>query len=289
MILVSVVLSRFAGRSSRITKSLFIALFVLASSVLTIESSPRASALAATPTVIAPSPITFSKNAAGQEPGDFVIANFGADDSLLVSVGLVDPPTGTSFVLPITTGLTAGYGYSLSGNKTQISFTGKQADANTALAAMTVTTGSNYGKVGIRVSASLLTANVYFNPINGHYYEFVSAPLTTGCKEGVGATCITNIEDAITPKTLYGAQGYWVAITSAQENTFIANNMDAPNIAIGLSDRETEGIWRWLHGPEKGLPTFYNWAPDPMTTTLVRMVNQTVIPAKITLSPTGME
>ena len=262
MILVSVVLSRFAGRSSRITKSLFIALFVLASSVLTIESSPRASALAATPTVIAPSPITFSKNAAGQEPGDFVIANFGADDSLLVSVGLVDPPTGTSFVLPITTGLTAGYGYSLSGNKTQISFTGKQADANTALAAMTVTTGSNYGKVGIRVSASLLTANVYFNPINGHYYEFVSAPLTTGCKEGVDATCITNIEDAITSKTLYGAQGYWVAITSAQENTFIANNMDAPNIAIGLSDRETEGTWRWLHGPEKGLPTFYNWAPD---------------------------
>ena len=262
MILVPVFLSRFAGRSSRIAKSLFAALFVLASSVLTIESLPSASALAATPTVTAPSSSAFNKNVANQDSGDFIITNFGADDPLLVSVDLVNPPTGTSFVLPTTAGLTAGYGYNFTGNKTQISFTGKQADANTALAAMTVTTGSSNAGVEIRVSVSRAIANVYFNPVNGHYYEFVSDAATTDCKVGADATCITNIEDAIASKTLFGAQGYWATITSAQENTFIANKMDAPNIAIGLSDRETEGTWRWLHGPEKGAASFLNWAEN---------------------------
>jgi hypothetical protein len=261
MILVLKLLLRFVKRSSRISKIAITALFLFTSNVLTIASLPIAAAIAATPSVTAPSTTIFSKNVAGQEPGNFVIANFGPEDTLLVSVGLVDPPTGTSFALPITTGLTAGFGYNFTGNKTQISFTGKQADANSALAAMTVATGSSGGDVEIRVSASLSTTNVYFNPINGHYYEFVSTKATTDCLAGTsGATCITNIEDAIASKTLYGAQGYWATITSAQENSFVGNNMNAPDIAIGLSDRETEGTWRWLYGPEKGIATYFAWS-----------------------------
>ena len=252
-----------AVTTSRIAKIALIALLVATSNGLTISSLPKAFAIAATPSVTSPPPTSFVKNFAGQEPGNFVISNFGTEDTLLVSVGLVDPPTGTSFTLPITTRLTAGYGYNFTGNKTQISFTGKQADANSALAAMTVTTGSNNGDVEIRVSASLSTADVYFNPVNGHYYEYVSTPATTDCLAGTsGATCITNIEDAIAPKTLHGAQGYWATITSEQENAFVGNYMDAPNIAIGLSDRETEGTWRWLYGPEKGASTFFNWAEN---------------------------
>ena len=251
-----------AVTTSRITKIALIALFVATSNGLTISSLPKASAIAATPSVTAPPPTSFVKNFAGQEPGNFVISDFGAEDTLLVSVGLVDPPIGTSFALPMTTGLTEGYGYDFIGDKTQISFTGTLADANTALAAMTVTTGSNNGDVEIRVSASLSTENVYFNPINGHYYEYVSTPATTDCNDGADATCITNIEDAIAPKTLHGAKGYWATITSEQENAFVGNYMDAPNIAIGLSDRETEGTWRWLYGPEKGVATFFNWADN---------------------------
>jgi hypothetical protein len=251
-----------AVTTSRITKIALISLFVATSNGLTISSLPKASAIAATPSVTAPPPTSFVKNFAGQEPGNFVISDFGAEDTLLVSVGLVDPPIGTSFALPMTTGLTEGYGYDFIGDKTQISFTGTLADANTALAAMTVTTGSNNGDVEIRVSASLSTENVYFNPINGHYYEYVSTPATTDCTDGVNTTCITNIEDAIAPKTLHGAKGYWATITSEQENAFVGNYMDAPNIAIGLSDRETEGTWRWLYGPEKGEATFFNWADN---------------------------
>jgi len=138
--------------TSRITKIALIAFFVFITSVTTIASLPIASAIAASPSVTAPSPTFFIKNTSGQEPGDFLIANFGPAASLLVSVGLVNPPTGTSFVLPTTTGLTAGYGYDFTGEKTQISFTGSQTAANTALAAMTVSTGSNSGSVGTTTS-----------------------------------------------------------------------------------------------------------------------------------------
>lgn len=89
-------------------------------------------------TVTAPSAPTFSLNTASQDPGNFVLSGFSSSATLLVSIGFVDPPTGTTFALPTTTGLTAGHGYNFSGGKTQISFTGTQANANTALAAMTV-------------------------------------------------------------------------------------------------------------------------------------------------------
>ena len=260
MILVSALRKRAAGRKPRSAKFAFYALAIIAASIATVATGQITPALANTPSITAPSPPNFASNTSGQEPGNFIIANFDASATLSISIGFVDPPTGTSFALPTTTGLTAGFGYNFSGNKTQISFTGTQANANTALAAMTVTTGSNTGNVTVRVSASISTANVYFNPINGNYYEFVSTTATTDCKTGADNTCITNIEDAINSKTLYGAKGYWATITSAQENSFVGDNMNAPNIAIGLSDRETEGTWRWLYGPEKGTATYFEWA-----------------------------
>jgi outer membrane protein OmpA-like peptidoglycan-associated protein len=260
MFLISASRKRVAGRNPRGAKFAFYALAIFAASIATVATGPITPALAVGPSVTAPSPTAFARNTSGQEPGNFVIANFDASATLLVSIGFVDPPTGTSFALPTTTGLTAGFGYDFSGDKTQISFTGTQANANTALAAMTVTTGSNTGNVTVRVSASVSTTNVYFNPINGNYYEFVSTTATTDCKTGADATCITNIEDAIASKTLYGAKGYWATITSAQENSFVGNNMDAPNIAIGLSDRETEDTWMWLYGPERGAATYFAWA-----------------------------
>ena len=215
-------------------------------------------ASASTGTVTAPPAPTLSLSTAGQDPGDFVLSGFAGDATLLVSIGFVDPPAGTTFALPTRTGLTAGFGYDLTVTTlSQISFTGSQTNANTALAAMTVGTGTTNGTVTIRVTASVNATNVYFNPINGNYYEFVSTTATTDCKTGADVTCITNIEDAIESKTLYGAKGYWVTITSAQEKSFVGSNMNATNIAIGLSDRAVEGTWKWLYGPEKGVTAIY--------------------------------
>ena len=157
------------------------------------------------PTVTAPPAPTLSLSTPNQDPGDFEISGFGSGDTLLVSVGFVDPPAGTTFTLTNTGGLTAGHNYSFGSGKTQLSFTSSQANANTALAAMTVSTGATNGTITIRVSASKSIANVYYNPINDHYYEFIGSPnqLSTECYSGsyAGGNCVTNIENAISTKT----------------------------------------------------------------------------------------
>ena len=133
-----------------------LSLIVMSASPSRQEGSAHAIASA---TITAPPTPSFSLNTAGQDPGDFVLSNFNAGDTLNVSVGFVNPPSGTTFALPTTTGLTAGFGYNFTGGKTQISFTGTMANANAALAAMTVSTGATNGTITIRVTASVNTAS----------------------------------------------------------------------------------------------------------------------------------
>ena len=253
-----------AKRNSFSAKIVFYALAVFAASITTVTTGLVTPALAAVHAVTAPSAPTFASNTSGQEPGDFVISNFDASATLSVSIGFVDPPSGTSFALPTTTGLTAGSGYNFTGNKTQITFTGTQANANTALAAMTVTTGTSTGNVTIRVTASVDRANTYYNPINGNYYEYFSGP--------VYAWSTTESQSAFhlaETKTLYGVTGYLATITTAQEQKFIYENFPNSNIFIGATDdyevlntrctgagwsnfanqAAAEGRWYWVSGP----------------------------------------
>jgi outer membrane protein OmpA-like peptidoglycan-associated protein len=192
-------------------------------------------ASASTGTVTAPPAPTFSLSTAGQDPGDFVLSGFAGDATLLVSIGFVDPPAGTTFALPTTTGLTAGSGYDFTGNKTQISFTGSQTNANTALAAMTVSTGATNGTVTIRVTASVNATNVYYNPINDHFYEYVSNPANvfawrTGADKSLSAFHLAE------QRTLNGMTGYLATVTNAQEQRFIYNNFPNSNIWTGGTD-----------------------------------------------------
>ncbi|MEY4068717.1 MAG: hypothetical protein RLZZ332_1053, partial [Actinomycetota bacterium] len=197
-------------------------------------------------TVTAPSQPTFSLNTANQEPGDFVLSGFNSSATLLVSIGFVSPPTGTTFTLPTTSGLTAGYGYNFTGGKTQISFTGTQANANAALAAMTVTTGGTTGNITIRVTATVNSSNVYYNPINDSFYEYVAS-------SGITAN---SADSAARLRTLNGVRGYLVSITDSQENSFVASNVSATNVWIGLSDATQEGSWRIMDGPLAGVETW---------------------------------
>jgi len=221
---------------------------------------------AAGPEVAAPSAPTFASNTSGQDPGNFVISNFDASATLSVSIGFVDPPSGTSFALPVTTGLTAGSGYTLSGNKTQITFTGTQANANAALAAMTVSTGSSTGNVVMRVSASVDRANTYYNPINGNYYEYFPTSVYAWHTADTSQSAFHLAET----KTLYGVTGYLATITTAQEQKFIYENFPYNDIWIGATDdfevlnarcsgtagwsnfanqAAAEGKWYWVSGP----------------------------------------
>jgi hypothetical protein len=81
-----------------------------------------------------------------------------------------------------------------------------------------------------------------YNPENGHFYNFVSAPNITW-------TDAFNIADT----TLYfGLHGYLATITSASEQAFIETKVQG-NGWIGASDAAEEGAWRWVTGPEAGL------------------------------------
>lgn len=215
--------------------------------------------------ITGPGSFALALNTPNQDPGDFVISGYGVGDTLSVSIGLVSPPAGTTFSLTTTSGLTPATGYSLAGNKTELTFTGTMADANAALAGLRVTTGATPGAVTFRVSASISEANVFYNSVNGHYYEYVETS-STAFNTADPTTSAYHLADA---RVKYGVRGYLATITSAQEQKFILEIVTATNIWIGASDDfevinlavgstryanqvASEGKWYWVTGPEAG-------------------------------------
>ena len=95
---------------------------------------------------------------------------------------------------------------------------------------------------------NLLPANIKYNPVNEHFYEYVS-------DEGVTWDSAINDTSAM---NFEGLQGYLVTITSASENSFVTSQVytDTPlnywGPLFGASDSAVEGEWRWVTGPEAG-------------------------------------
>lgn len=102
---------------------------------------------------------------------------------------------------------------------------------------ITINDGQGSGEQPYRINQT----GKFFNPDNGHYYEFVSSS---------GITWDQAKTDAES-RTLYGLNGYLVTITSDSENTLITS-MAGGNGWIGASDADSEGIWKWVTGPESG-------------------------------------
>ena len=159
----------------------------------------------------------------------------------MASIGFINPPTGTTFSLTTTTGLTPSSGFTLSGNKSKLVFTGTQANINAALATLKINTGTVAGSVQVSVSATINPTGFYYNPINGHFYK----PIPTGAY-------YTAARAASLLTTFKGQTGYLVTITSADEDAFIYANIPQSNIWFALTDEITEGIWIIDAGPEKG-------------------------------------
>jgi hypothetical protein len=182
----------------------------------------------------------------------------------LASISLVNPPTGTTFNLTTTTGLTAASGFTLAGNKTRLVVTGTMANINTALASLKVNTGSVRGNIALSVAATVNPTGFFYNGTNGHFYR----PISTGAT-------YTNARAASLLTTFKGQTGYLVTITSADEDAFIFNNVPQSNIWFALTDEASEARWTIDAGPEKGtlikinngqlngnIPGQYNnWAP----------------------------
>ena len=190
--------------------------------------------------VSAPLGRTYQVSTSGQDASGFVINGF-TNETLLTSIGLVNPPSGTTFSITTTTGLSFATGYNSWSNQSRIAFTGTVTNINNALASLKINTGSNLGNVQISVSTTVNPVGYYYNPINGHFYR----PISTG-------NTYTGARAASLLTTFKGQTGYLVTITSADEDAFIYNNVPQSQIWFALTDESSEGQWRIDAGPENG-------------------------------------
>jgi hypothetical protein len=211
-------------------RKLLVVILILLSSSISIAQS-----------ITQPTARKFELNLSGQACSGFVLNGFTSTDILLASIGFINPPAGTTFNLTTTTGLSPASGFTLSGNKSKLVFTGTMANINAALATLKINTGATAGSVQVSVSATINPTGFYYNPINGHFYK----PVTTG-------VTYTAARAAALTTTFKGQTGYLVTITSADENSFIFVNVPQANIWFAATDEVTDGTWVIDAGPEKG-------------------------------------
>lgn len=211
-------------------KKLIVTLLLTACSIISIGQS-----------VIAPEAKSFTLNTLAQDASGFSLSGFGANDILLCAIGLPTAPTGTTFYLTTTTNLTASIGYTITGNKTRLTFTGTMANINAALATLKVNTTATGGIIQISVSATLNPTGYYYYPVNGHFYK----PVSTGA---FYKTAKINAHAT----TFKGQEGYLLTLTSAGEEDFIKLNVPQSNIWFAATDEVTDGTWVIDDGPEKG-------------------------------------
>jgi len=191
--------------------------------------------------VTSPEPKSFIINTAAQDASGFSLSGFNSTATLLCAIGLPSAPTGTTFYLTTSTGLTPASGYTMSGNKTRLAFTGTMVNINNALATLKINTTATAGAVQISVSATVNPTGFFYNPSNGHFYR----PISTGATYTAART-------ASLLTTFKGQTGYLVTITSADEDAFIFNNVPQGNIWFALTDEASEARWTIDAGPEKG-------------------------------------
>ena len=191
--------------------------------------------------VISPPATLYPQSTTNQIVSGFSVSGFNVSSTLLITIGLVNPPSGTTLRLNTTSGVTASTGYTLTSNFTRISFTGTQANVNTVLASLRLNTGATPGNVYIAVTATENPVGYFYLPSNGHFYRPISSGAFYNTAKSTAATT-----------TFKGQPGDLVTITSADEDAFIFNNVPQSSIWFALSDVAQEGFWRIDAGPENG-------------------------------------
>ncbi|NBT24107.1 hypothetical protein EBT11_05615 [bacterium] len=171
------------------------------------------------------------------------------DDSLTVTGG--DTFSGATIQIEAgfapgdTLALTSGIGsitgvYDGTKGILTLSGSGSASAYQSALRAVTFsTTSTSTAERGFKVT---LGSAISFG---GHYYEYVSGSYTWAQARALALS-----------KTFNGLSGYLANLTSAAENSFVLTKIGA-DVWIGGSDSVTDGVWKWMDGPEAGI-TFWN-------------------------------
>lgn len=102
------------------------------------------------------------------------------------------------------------------------------------------------------------------NPVNGHYYLAI---------EGGSDFSFAQAKEFAASVRYRGIQGHLVTITSKEEDTFLFEKFQSRGYSwAGATDKETEGEWKWICGPEKGetffstktnIGAYHNWTNRP--------------------------
>ncbi|MBF6624908.1 MAG: DUF4347 domain-containing protein, partial [Pseudomonas stutzeri] len=135
----------------------------------------------------------------------------------------------------------------------ELVFSGSLAAANAALNTLRYAGDADYfGQDELTITVSddngdswqpyrVNEQGLFFNSLNGHYYEYISAPGLSWDAAKIAAE----------QRSLFGLDGYLATVTSQAENDFVTPRLGGDGW-IGASDAEQEGIWRWVTGPEAG-------------------------------------
>lgn len=134
------------------------------------------------------------------------------------------------------------------------------ADLENAVKSVVFSTTSN--NITTEKTFSLTIDDANYLPATDHFYQFISNFGITWSAAKIAAE----------NSTYYGRTGYLATLTSQEEADFAGEQASGPGW-IGGSDEETEGIWKWVTGPEAGTifwngqvngstPNYANWNND---------------------------
>jgi gliding motility-associated-like protein len=105
--------------------------------------------------------------------------------------------------------------------------------------------------VEVKKTFSLTIDDANYLPLTDHFYEFISNESITW----------TDAKIAAENRMYFGRNGYLATLTSQEEADFAGKQASGPGW-IGGSDEETEGVWKWVTGPEAATSMANFWNGD---------------------------